>query len=72
MNIENVSKEQKCNDANRVLECVNLLEKDEYGLYKKAKNYHLVRDNIMAFNKHIDKEKLNRVPKFIRWFFNAL
>jgi hypothetical protein len=55
-----------------VLECVNMLEKDEYGLYKNAENYQTVRDNIIAHEQFIDREKLNKIPKFIRRCFNAL
>lgn len=44
-----------------MLECVNMLEKDEYGLYKNADNYQTIRDNIIAREKFIDREKLNKI-----------
>jgi len=55
-----------------MLGCVNMLEKDEYGLYKNSVNYQQCRDNIIAHEQFIDRKKLNKIPKIIKWCFNAL
>jgi len=50
----------------------NELEKDEYGLYIHAENYQIHRDNIIALEQFHDREKLHRIPKWIRIIFNAV
>lgn len=50
----------------------NMMEKDEYGLYIHAENYHKCRDNVIASEIFHDREKLKRIPKWIRVIFNAI
>jgi len=48
------------------------LKKDEYGFYIHADNYRQCFDNYTAWLKFQDKEKLERIPKWIRIIFNAI
>ena len=47
-------------------------EQDEYGLYKDAPNYHSCRADAIAWEKFKDREKLNKIPKWIRKLYNAI
>lgn len=51
---------------------INMLEKDEYGLYINSINYQECRNSVISFEIMYYKQKLNKIPRWIRWIFNAL
>ena len=51
---------------------MNITEKDEYGLYVHAPNYHDCRSRMDGYHRFQEREKLNRIPKCIRKIFNAV
>ena len=50
----------------------DMLQQDEYGLYVNAPNYHDVKQRMVAEMQFNDREKLSRIPKWIRRIFDAV
>ena len=50
----------------------DFLGRDKDGLYIHASNYQEVRDKMNGHSQYTLRDKLNRIPKWIRRIFNAL